>query len=59
MVGSTPCLIGTKVPVSYNGSKEENYLEITIDVTKGPAFGNTGKQCIVISLEHAVRIIYC
>jgi len=41
MVGTTPALIGTKLPVTYGGSIEDNYLEITMDVTKGPAFGNT------------------
>lgn len=40
MVGSTPTLIGTKVPVSYRGSIADNYLEVIIDVTKGPALGN-------------------
>ena len=40
LVGSTPTLIGTKVPVSSRGSIAENFLEIIIDVTKGPAFGN-------------------
>ena len=41
MVGSTPALIGTKIPLSYNGSISDNYLEICLDVTKGPAFGNS------------------
>lgn len=41
MVGSTPAIIGTKLPVYYNGSLEENYLEVCLDVTKGPAFGNS------------------
>ncbi|KAL7553550.1 hypothetical protein ACHAWF_016830, partial [Thalassiosira exigua] len=35
MVGSTPALVGTKLPVSYRGSIDENYLEIILDVTKG------------------------
>ena len=47
MVGSTPALIGTKLPVAYRGSVEENYLEITMDVTKGPAFGNTVANTVV------------
>ncbi len=40
LVGSTPALIGTKVPVSYRGSIAKNYLKIIIDVAKGPALGN-------------------
>ena len=40
LVGSTPALIGTKVPVSYRSSTAENYLKIIIDVAKGPALGN-------------------
>lgn len=40
LVGSTPALIGTKVPVIYRGSIAENHLEIIVDVTKGPALGN-------------------
>lgn len=47
MVGSTPALIGTKLPVTYRGSIEENFLEITMDVTKGPAFGNTVANTVV------------
>ena len=47
MVGSTPALIGTKLPVTYNGSLSENYLEICLDVTKGPAFGNTVANTVV------------
>ena len=47
MVGSTPALIGTKLPVSYNGSIKENYLEIKLDVTKGPAFGNSVANTVV------------
>eukprot|EP00986_Skeletonema_menzelii_P015676 scaffold12351_cov141-Skeletonema_menzelii.AAC.9 len=41
MVGSTPAIIGQKLPVSYSGSIEENYLEVSLDVTQGPALGNT------------------
>jgi hypothetical protein len=40
LVGSTPALIGTKVPVSYRGSIAENYLEVIIDVATGPLLGN-------------------
>ena len=40
LVGSTPALIGTKVPVSYRGSIAKDYLETIIDVAKGPALGN-------------------
>lgn len=47
MVGSTPALIGTKLPVTYRGSIQENFLEITMDVTKGPAFGNTVANTVV------------
>ena len=47
MVGSTPVLIGTKLPVLYSGSIEENYLEISLDVTKGPTFGNTVANTVV------------
>lgn len=47
MVGSTPALIGTKIPVSYNGSISDNYLEICVDVTKGPAFGNSVANTVV------------
>ncbi len=47
MVGSTPCLIATKVPTSYHGSIAENYLEIVFDVTRGPAFGNTVANTVV------------
>jgi hypothetical protein len=38
MVGSTPALIGKKLPTTYRGSVNENYLEIILDVTRGPAF---------------------
>lgn len=47
MVGSTPALIGTKIPLSYNGSISDNYLEICLDVTKGPAFGNSVANTVV------------
>jgi len=47
MVGATPALIGTKLPVTYNGSIKENYLEIKLDVTKGPAFGNSVANTVV------------
>ena len=47
MVGSTPAIIGTKLPVSYRGSIKENFLEISMDVTKGPAFGNTVANTVV------------
>jgi len=47
MIGSTPALIGTKLPVTYNGSIEDNYLEIKLDVTKGPAFGNSVANTVV------------
>ncbi|KAL7487627.1 hypothetical protein ACHAW6_013212 [Cyclotella cf. meneghiniana] len=47
MVGSTPAIIGTKLPVSYRGSIKENFFEISMDVTKGPAFGNTVANTVV------------
>jgi hypothetical protein len=47
VVGSTPALIGTKLPVSYRGSVAENYLEIILDVTKGPALGNSVANTVV------------
>jgi len=47
MVGSNPALIGTKLPICYHGSLSENYLEITLDVTKGPAFGNSVANTVV------------
>mmetsp|Transcript_27505 Transcript_27505/g.50074 ORF Transcript_27505/g.50074 Transcript_27505/m.50074 type:complete len:272 (+) Transcript_27505:919-1734(+) len=47
MVGSTPAIVGTKLPVSYSGSVRENYLKIDLDVTKGPAFGNTVANTVV------------
>ena len=47
LVGSTPALIGTKVPVSYRGSIAENYLEIIIDVAKGLALGNNFCNSVV------------
>lgn len=47
MVGSNPALIGQKLPVSYRGSIEENYLEVSLDVTQGPALGNTIANTVV------------
>ena len=41
MVGSAPALIAQKLPTTYYGSIEENYLEISLDVTAGPAIANT------------------
>ena len=41
MVGSAPALIAQKLPTTYYGSMEENYLEISLDVTAGPAIANT------------------
>ena len=38
MVGSNPALIGQKLPVSYRGSIEENYLELAVR-TLHSAFG--------------------
>ena len=40
------CFLSLLQPVSYNGSLEENYLEISLDVTKGPAFGNSVRLSI-------------
>jgi len=47
MVGSTPALIGKKLPTTYRGSVNENYLEIILDVTRGPAFGNNVANSVV------------
>jgi len=41
MVGTAPALIAQKLPVSYYGSVEENYFEISLDVTAGPQIANT------------------
>ena len=41
MVGSTPIMVGQKTPVSYFGSKEENYLEICVDVTGSSKFSQS------------------
>lgn len=41
MVGSAPALIAQKLPTTYYGSIQENYLEISLDVTAGPAIANT------------------
>jgi len=51
LVGSTPARIGTKVPVTYRGSIDENFLEIIIDVTKGPALGNNIASTVVGKAE--------
>ena len=47
MVGSTPALAGTKVPISYRGSINENYLEIILDVKSGSAFGSNVANAVV------------
>jgi len=41
LVGSQPALIGQKLPVSYYGSVQENYLEICLDVTRGSSIANS------------------
>ena len=41
MVGTAPVIIGQKVPVSYNGSAMENYLEVSIDVSRGGSVANS------------------
>jgi len=40
-VGGNPALIGQKLPTSYHRSVEGNYLEVCLDVTRGPQIGNT------------------
>lgn len=35
------------MPTSYRGSVEENFLEINLDVTRGPAFGNSVANTVV------------
>ena len=47
MVGSTPAILGSKLPVTYRGSVDENRLEIDLDVTSGPAFGNSIANTVV------------
>ena len=41
LVKTVPVLIGQKIPVSYFGSYEERYLEITLDITRGGKFANS------------------
>jgi hypothetical protein len=41
MIGNKPAIIGEKLPVSYHGSVDENYLEIVLDVTQGTAMANS------------------
>ena len=41
IVGSKPALIGQKIPTSYYGSIEENYIEVCLDVTKGGSLANS------------------
>jgi len=40
-VGSSPALIGKKVPVEYYGGIDSNYLEISMDVTRAPQLANS------------------
>lgn len=54
-VGATPALLGTKLPVAYRGSVRENFLEITLDVTRGPAFGH-GIANTVVARADAVTV---
>jgi len=41
IVGSTPAMIGQKIPTSYHGSLDEGYLEICMNVTKGGKMANS------------------
>lgn len=41
MVGTSPIIIGQKLPVTYYGSIQEQYLEICMDVTKGGQMANS------------------
>ena len=47
VVGSTPAIIGNKLPVTYRGSAGEGYLEVSMDVTAGPSIGNTIANTVV------------
>lgn len=47
VVGSTPAIIGNKLPVTYRGSAGEGYLEVCMDVTAGPSIGNTIANTVV------------
>lgn len=40
LVGTQPAMIGQKIPTTYFGSKEDGYLEINMNVTKGGKFAN-------------------
>lgn len=40
LVGIQPAMIGQKIPTTYFGSKEDGYLEINMNVTKGGKFAN-------------------
>ena len=41
LVGSKPVIIAKKIPVTYTGSRDLNYLEISLDVSQGGAFANS------------------
>ena len=41
LVGSKPVIIAKKIPVTFTGSRELNYLEISLDVSQGGAFANS------------------
>lgn len=41
LVGQKPVIIANKIPVAFSGSRELNYLEISLDVSKGGAFANS------------------
>jgi len=41
LVGSSPILIGKKVPITYHGSLEDNYLEVCMDVARGGNVANS------------------
>ena len=45
MVGSSPVIIGQKLPVSYFGGSD--YLEICLDVTRGSSLANSIANTVV------------
>lgn len=41
MVGPKPGMIGQKLPVSYNGSYQDGYFQINMDITRGGKVANS------------------
>mmetsp|Transcript_42609 Transcript_42609/g.129356 ORF Transcript_42609/g.129356 Transcript_42609/m.129356 type:complete len:283 (-) Transcript_42609:631-1479(-) len=54
-VGSSPTLIGKKIPMTYRGSVDANYLEIRMDVTRGSSLA-TSICSTVASKSDAVTV---